>query len=121
MKWTSAQDRAIEYMAQGMKISVTAKTIRVNRKTIHEWLNLPGFKQEVRTRTTNNLLELGKKVIHVLNKNMPYIEGVFDDRRASITERLRAFNMLLSNVRSLSELGDLNERITALEEQVGSG
>jgi len=112
---TVKQNRAIELLAQGKRITDTAKILRVSRKTIYNWQTLPGFKQEIRTKTSDNLLNLGKRVIHVLNKNLDQIEQILEGKRASITERLRAYNMLLSNVRALSELGDLNERLVALE------
>jgi transposase len=115
MTYTDKQDKTIELLGQGMSITSIAKTLRVSRKTVYSWIDLPGFKQAVREKTSDNLLKLGKRVIHVLNKNIDQIEQILEGKRATITERLRAYGMLLANVRPLSELGDLNERITALE------
>jgi len=112
---TNKQLRLIELMASGENIAFSARRLSVSRKTIYNWLEIEGVKQLIREKTSDNLLKLGKRVIHVLNKNLEQIQGIFDGKRATITERLRAYSMLLTNVRGLCELGDLNERLTALE------
>jgi len=115
MAYTTKQLKAVNLLAQGESIADTARHVSVSRKTIYQWQDLDGFKQAVRAQTSENLLSFGKRVIHLLNNNLQTVEEIMTSKRASNSDRLRAYGILMSNIKTLSELGDLNERITRLE------
>ncbi len=72
---TSTQEKALQAMLSGETVTAAAKTAKVNRTTVHRWLNDPDFlavrnsyRSELRDTQHHRLARLASKAIEVVEQ-----------------------------------------------------
>ena len=122
-KLSRTQLSAIPHLAAGNSIRATADTIGVSERSIRRWLRQPEFaaalreaEKEVWNATVRKLRALGEKAVNTLGR-------VLEDPGATPSARIQAARAILDGIakaEALSRLQDLEDRVRALEERLGS-
>ena len=113
---TPKQQKAIEALVLSGSVTEAAKAGGVNRKTLYVWLKQPAFKLALKEAEATALDNLSRRLVSLSDKAAGTLETVLDDLSTSAGHRLRASDIILSNLLRVKELVDLEARILALEQ-----
>lgn len=115
-KLTTRQARAVAALMTEKSIKAAAAKAQVGERTLHRWLKtdlnfllaVNEAELMVLTGLTRRLLMLGENAADAL-------AAVFDDKKATVGHRLRAADVVLSNMLRIREMSDHEGRILMLE------
>lgn len=99
-------------------VSQATSAAGVNRSTFYRWVNEdPLFQAAMAEAEARALAFLSGRLVSLAKKATDTIEAVLDSKTATTAQRLRAADIILSNLLRVRELVTLEERLTALEER----
>lgn len=105
--------RAVEVLLLTGRIGQAADTCKVSRQTISRWQREPDFAQALREQETEAVGNLNRSLIALADKSIDALESVFD--AGTLSQKLRAADIVLGRLLAWRELTELEARITALE------
>lgn len=118
---THKQRRAIPALLSAPTVEDAAALAGVSRESLYRWLRSdPRFRDELHAAEAAALAETSRRLVGLAGRALATIAGVMDDESASATVRLRAAESVLGHLLRVRELVTLEERITALEQSIGS-
>ncbi len=116
---TASQVKAVETLIATGNISKAAKAARVSRQTIYTWKQEDeNFKTALREESLAITEESGHRLINMAQKALDVLEKTLDDPNTPAYGRIRAADLILSNVLQLRETYLLEEKITELERRM---
>jgi Homeodomain-like domain len=104
-------------LARGISVSAWAQAHNVPRPTVYRWASEPEVRQEIaacRRRMVDQVVGL---MVKRARKAVAGI-GALADGAESETVRLKALLSILSQMMAVSRFGDLEQRMTEIEEQL---
>ena len=111
--------RLLEALLLGKSVQDAAEDVPTSMRTAYRWLAEPEFKAELKRlqsesleRVLRCLSAIGTRAAATLSRNMG------DDRPASV--QVRAATAVLQQLVAISQFHDLEERLAALEAQLGA-
>jgi len=111
------QYQAVQALLVHPNVATAAKSVGVGTRTLYRWLDAPEFRLALNAAldlsldaATRGLVKLTGRAIHV-------VETVLGDNESHPAIRLRAAEIVLSNVLKLCELRTLAQRVAQLEER----
>ena len=114
------QRKAIESLILTGSITESAAAAGVHRKTIHEWLKQVGFKAALKSAESDALDNLQRELVSLSSEATATLRDVMGDSDAGIGHRLRASEIVLTNLLKLRELVNLDSRLSILEARLGN-
>lgn len=109
------KELSLEFLASGLSVEKSSELAGVSRACIYKWLALEDFKNDLKERQKEYFSRLSKRLTGITLKALEVLEKSLDSKNESI--RLRACGIALSSLRSVMELSDFEERISALENE----
>jgi len=114
---TPAKTRFVAAMLAERDIQTAAETAGIAVKTGYRWAKLPEIEQALKKATSGALETTMRRLVGLGELALDALEKVLKDQGATHHERIRAADIVLSKILVWSELVDLEERITALEQR----
>lgn len=115
-KLTPKQLKALAALFETGDVSQATAAAGVNRSTFYRWANDdPLFKQAMAEAEAKALAFLSGRLVSLAGKATTVIEQVLDSPTATTPQRLRAADIVLSNLLRIRELVTLEERLQAIE------
>lgn len=112
---TPKQAQAVRSLLAKPSINEAAKDAGVNVRTVYRWLEEPSFSQALTKAQDQAIDAAARGLVGLTEKAIGVVEGVLDDPTGHPATKLRAADLVLSNMLKLVELRNLSERIAALE------
>lgn len=109
----TGKTEAVTALATGHTITEAAEAAGVDRRTVHRWLNEPGFRTEVTQRRGQILDHVVGGIIAAATEAVATLRRALNDESSAV--QVRAARELLSALISVRESADLEARIAALE------
>jgi hypothetical protein len=113
------QRKAIEQLLIHGEIQTAAVAAGVSRDSIHRWLKEPVFVAALREAERLAIGTAARSLARLATKATGILETAMDDHTAPPSTRIRAADLVLTRLIQLREFTDLEERLTALEENAG--
>ena len=113
------QRRCIEALVITGDVTQAAAAGNVARKTVYQWLKSADFREALKEAEADALDNLSRRLVSLADKAASVLETVLDDKKASNSQRLRASEIVLSNLLRMRELIDHEERLAAVERAAG--
>lgn len=120
-KLAPKQFKAIAALLLVGNVKDAAESIGVGRRTLVRWMDDPTFRGALQNAETEVVRAATRRLIGGTEKAITVIEGILENSQVSDTVRLRAAGMILDCSAKWREQVTLEERLTALEEQLGGG
>jgi len=111
------QHTAINALIAQSSIDSAAKQAGVTQRTLYRWLDEPAFRLSLNGALDKSLDAAARGLVKLTAKAIHVVEEVLDDTELHPSTRLRAADLVLSNVIKLCELRTLAQRVAALEEK----
>lgn len=105
--------RAVEVMLLTGRIGQAADACKVSRSTISRWLRESDFAQAMHEQEAEAIANLNRSLIGLSVKSVDALTDVLDN--GTLSQKLRAADIVLGRLLALRELTELEERIAALE------
>lgn len=118
---TPRQERAIAALLVESDIKAAAHSARVGYRTLREWLDNPVFVGELRKAQRTALDAAIRTLSGASGDAVRALVLAMTDEYTDSPARARAANMLLQRLPQLAQFVDLEERVSALEEQLLKG
>ena len=116
---TPKQQQAIRSLIAQPSITTAAEGAGVSERTVYRWLDEPEFKQALNVALDQSIDAAARGLVGLTEKAIKVVEGVLDNPQLHPATRLRASELVLSNMLKLVELRNQSERIAALEASNG--
>ena len=110
------QRKAIEQLLIHGEVQAAAVAAGVSRDSIHRWLKEPAFLASLREAERIAIGCAARSLARLATKATTILEAAMDDQTAPMSTRIRAADTVLTRLIQLREFTDLEERLTALEE-----
>lgn len=110
------QRRAIEALLSEATIRDAAEKAGLGETTLYRYLADPNFKAELRKRQNEALAAVTASLVGMSEKAVRVLRDVLDDPEIPPTAKVRAALGWLKEKREAVELGDLVDRVAALEQ-----
>jgi len=108
--------RAITALAGGATMPDAARRAGVGERTLYRWrAERPEFIAALRAADADQLQAAGRKLTSATDQALDVLIGVLNDPKAHVYARLRAADLVLQHRAKFAELGQLSERLAALE------
>ena len=120
-KRTRKQELLLSALLQSQNIELGAEMAGVSYNTARRWLAEPEFKarfQELRKQTVDIAVS---RVSSVLTEVVEILVGIARDINAPVSSRVAACRELLERAVTAVQLGDIEARLTVLEERRNHG
>jgi len=111
------QHTAINALIAQSSIESAAKQAGVTQRTLYRWLDEAAFRMALNTALDKALDCAARGLVKLTGKAIRVVETVLDDTELHPSTRLKAADLVLSNVIKLFELRTLAQRVAALEER----
>lgn len=111
------QLKALESLLADGNVTRAARAAGVAPKTVHAWLKLPLFADELRRLEGQALQGLGRRLVSLGEASTKALEDALDPAQA-ITVRLRAAQIVCERGPVLAELSAVIGRLEALERRL---
>ena len=117
---TLRKRRAIECLVRGLSKQATAETVGVQPSTISRYMRDAKFVASLREAQSQALGEVGRSLVAGSRAMLAVLAKMAADETTPSSVRVRAALGWLAQVWRAVELGDLAQRIAALEETVNN-
>ena len=97
------QNQAIELLAQGSSIDATASIVKVNRRTIYQWMKDQEFALALHDKSAEVIESLNRKLVGMNEKALDVLDACLD----SESEAIRLRSAIYLNSKLYEVLGDL--------------
>ena len=114
-KLTARQTKAINALLTAKGIQEAAEMSGIGRSTLYRYLGQDVFKKELSRRRSRVIEISGCTLLAYMDKAVKALIQLLDSK--SPTVRLRAVNSLMQHSKDMQELGNLEDRIKALEDK----
>lgn len=114
-KIRSNQYRAIESLLTSGSATEAAEKAGVSRNTLYRWLQEPDFQAALAEAEAAALDSLSTRLVGLADQAAAALGDVFNSEKAGIGHRLRAADIVLSNLLRLRELVTIEQRLAELE------
>jgi len=111
------QHTAINALLAQSNFDSAAKQAGVTQRTIYRWLDEPAFRLALNAALDRSIDAAARGLVKLTEKAIRVVETVLDDTELHPSTRLRAAEIVLSNMLKLAELRTLAQRVAALEEK----
>ncbi len=110
------QNQAIELLAQGSSIDATASIVKVNRRTVYQWMKDQEFTIALHERSAEVIEGLNRRLVNLNEKALDVLDACLDSR----SEAIRLRSAIYLNSRLYEVLGDLEilRRLDQIEERI---
>lgn len=110
------QARALEvYLATG-DVTKATEAADVGRSTFYRWQQTdPAFQAALNDATAQAVEAISVDLVRLGNKSIAALESVFDDESATHYHKLKAAEIVITNLLKLRELVTIEARLEALE------
>lgn len=115
---TTKQRRAAEALASGLRIEEAALAAQVSERTIYRYLQERAFTAELQRLLSVASDEHMRALTGELASNRAVMTAARDDEEASWTVRLKAADMLSSELAKWREIVDFEQRLLELEQRI---
>jgi hypothetical protein len=115
-EFNARQESVAVLLASGRSIRDAAAETTVGERTIHTWLNEPGFRAAVSGLRDRLLAETVGRLTQAATRAATALEGLLDSESESI--RLRAATAILDGMIRSREHGELADRVAELEQRL---
>ncbi len=116
---TSRQQQAIAAIIATGDVTVAAQSVGVNRATLYRWLRQPSFVQAVHAAEADAVEDLSRMLVRLGRTAVATLARAMNDPATPPATKVRAADATLSRLLQLRELATLEQRVSALEANVG--
>jgi len=118
---SKAQRTALRALSSGATKRQAAVLAHRTERTLNRWIVEDlAFREGLKSTTSVAIADASRRLAMMLDEAMDVLKDIMT-QRGKPNERLRAVDMVVSNLVKLREFDDLEQRISVLEEQVGNG
>lgn len=110
------QRRAIRALLVKPTIELAAKEAQIGATTLYTWLREDNFRQALTEAESAAIDTASRRLVGLAEKAIETIETILDNAVLHPAIRLRASELILSNMLRLVELRNIEQRLSALEE-----
>lgn len=121
VKLSANQVKAIAALLATSSIGKAAKRCGLGERTLHRYLANEDFRRELRARQDETVAATVAALSGLSGKATETLDDVMGSKEATESVRVRAAQVILQERRKASELDDLSERVSKLEEQSTGG
>ena len=121
VKLTANQTRAIAALLTTASVGKAAKKCGLASRTLHRYLSSEDFRRELRARQDETVAATVAALSGLSGKATETLDAVMGSKDAAEGVKVRAAQVILQERRKASELDDLAERVSKLEEQQITG
>ena len=114
---TPKQHQAIQALIVQPSIPSAAVSAGVGVRSLYRWLDEPSFRLALNNALDKSIDAAARGMVGLTEKALRIVETVLDDEQLHPATRLRAADLVLSNMLKLAELRTLAQRVAALEEK----
>ena len=109
------QNQAIELLAQGTSVDATASIVKVNRRTIYQWMKDQEFALALHDKSAEVIDRLNHRLVNLNDKALDVLDACLD----SDSEAIRLRSAIYLNSKLYEILGDLEilRRLDQIEER----
>lgn len=115
---TIKQKRAIESLLTARTLEEAAKAAGINPRSLTRWMDDPAFRAELARQEGEAIQAATRRLTALADDAVAAVEDVLTGY-AKPAARLRAAEMVLSNLLKLRELVGLEQRVPELERKAG--
>ena len=115
---TWKQKKALSSLLTGAKVKDAALVAGVAERTVYRWQTEEAFALELHRRSTLATKDAARRLTTGLDDMLDVIMSIAKDEDATDHVRVRAANAWIGHQYKLVELGDVLERLDALEQVV---
>lgn len=108
-------DAAVTALLAEPTIAAAAKRVGIGAQTLRKWLTFPEFAAAVQAARRRCFDHALARLQHATLDAVAALEAVIADQSADVGQRVRAADLLLTHSLRAVEIGDLAERLAALE------
>ena len=112
-----AQIRALEALMTTSSVTHAAEKAEVNRKTLQRWMKEPVFRQALKDAEATALGELSRSLVALSKGAVAALAAALNGTEKAST-RLRASEVVITNLLRLQELVAIEQRVSDLERKV---
>ncbi len=116
---TSRQQQAIQAIVATGDVTIAAQSVGVNRATLYRWMKQPAFVQAVHSAEADAVEDLSRMLVRLGRTAVATLAKAMSDPATPAATRVRAADATLSKLLQLRELATLEQRVSALEANVG--
>lgn len=113
------QARAIAALLTAKDLQSAAKEAGVSEGTLHRWLDDPSFKATLRKAEGEAIDDAVRRLSGTARYAVGVVISIMADKTSPASVRLRAAQTIVDQLVKLKGFADLEDRIAALEEQIG--
>lgn len=111
------QRKAIETLLTSGSATEAAENAGVSRNTLYRWMQEPDFQAALAEAEAAALDSLSTRLVGLADQAAGALDDVFNNDKAGIGHRLRAADIVLSNLLRLRELVTIEARLSELEKR----
>jgi hypothetical protein len=108
-------------VATGCRVKEAATELAIPRTTSYRWSRSPSFRLKVGELRAELLGQAVGKISEAATKAVETLAELMQDREQKAADRIAAAKALLTSLQGLSQLGELRDRLTRIEEELGYG
>ena len=116
---TSRQQQAIQAIVATGDVTIAAQSVGVNRATLYRWMKQPAFVQAVHAAEADAVEDLSRMLVRLGRTAVATLAKAMSDPATPAATKVRAADATLSKLLQLRELATLEQRVSALEANVG--
>ncbi len=116
---TARQRRTIEALIGSGDVSTALQTVGTGRTTFYRWMKDPAFLQAVHAAEADAVEDLSRMLVRLGRTAVATLAKAMSDPATPAATKVRAADATLSKLLQLRELATLEQRVAALEANVG--
>jgi hypothetical protein len=117
MELTPKQHQAIQALLIQSSVPNAAASVGVSVRSLYRWLDEPAFRLALNTALDKSIDAAARGLVGLTEKAIKVVGTVLDNEQLHPATRLRAADLVLSNMLKLAELRTLAQRVAALEDK----
>jgi transposase len=106
-------------VATGCRVKDAATELAIPRTTSYRWSRSPSFRSKVGELRAELLGQAVGKISEAATKAVETLAELMQDREQKAADRIAAAKALLTSLQGLSQLGELRDRLTRIEGELG--
>jgi hypothetical protein len=117
MELSPKQHQAIQALLTQSSVPNAAASGGVSVRSLYRWLDEPTFRLALNTALDKSIDAAARGLVGLTEKAIKIVGTVLDNEQIHPATRLRAADLVLSNMLKLAELRTLAQRVAALEDK----
>jgi hypothetical protein len=111
------QHQAIQSLLTQSSVPNAAASVGISTRSLYRWLDEPAFRLALNTALDKSIDAAARGLVGLTEKAIKVVGTVLDNEQLHPATRLRAADLVLSNMLKLAELRTLAQRVAALEDK----